>query len=125
MGQFKDLRVWHAAMNLAEQVYRVTGEFPPEEKFVLSQQLRRAAVSIPSNVAEGRGRRTDRDFKRFVDYAYGSLMELETQLELARRLGFIGESEQLSGAVSETGRMLNALRSELERTTVRRRRTAG
>ena len=91
MGHFKDLRVWHAAMNFAEQVYRATGEFPPAEKFVLSEQLRRAAaVSIPSNVAEGRGRRTDRDFKRFVDYAFGSLMELETQLELARRLGFIG-----------------------------------
>jgi len=110
-------------MDLAEQVYRATSVFPPEEKFVLSQQLRRAAVSIPSNLAEGRGRRTDRDFSRFVGYAYGSLMEVETQLELARRLGFlVGHSEPLSAAVSETGRMLNALRSELERTTMRRRR---
>jgi len=111
-------------MDLAEQVYRATSEFPPEEKFVLSQQLRRAAVSIPSNLAEGRGRRTDRDFSRFVGYAYGSLMEVETQLELARRLGLllVGHSESVSAAVSETGRMLNALRSELEKTTARRRR---
>ena len=118
--------MWHAAMNLAEQIYRATGEFPPEERFVLSQQLPRAAVSITSNLAEGRGRRTDRDFSRFVGYAYGSLMEIETQLELARRLGFlVSHSEPLSVAVSETGRMLNALRSELEKPTAPRRRASG
>ena len=99
-------------MDLAEAVYQVTAEFPAVERFGLSSQLRRAAVSIVSNIAEGRGRRSTKDFKRFVDIAYGSLCELETQLQLAERLHFVSKEERqkTSALASETGQLLNGLR---------------
>ena len=116
MGKgYEDLRVWQSAMMLVERVYASTTAFPSEERFGLTAQLRRAVVSIPSNIAEGRGRGSDAELTRFCSIAYGSLMELETQLELARRLGYLadkpaGELRELTGKV---GRMLNALRSSL------------
>jgi four helix bundle protein len=111
----KDLRVWHHAMTLAEAVYAVTKGFPQDERFGLTSQMRRAAVSVPSNIAEGRGRGTDAELTRFCGIAYGSLMELETQAELAHRLGFLG-GDGLSSIMkrsAEVARMLNALRASL------------
>ncbi len=112
---YRDLIAWQKGMDLAEAVYQVTAEFPAVERFGLSSQLRRATVSIVSNIAEGRGRRSTKDFKRFVDIAYGSLCELETQLQLAERPHFVSKEErQKTGALaSETGRLLNGLRGAL------------
>ena len=111
----QDLRVWQAAMVLVERVYAVTSGFPTDERFGLTAQVRRAAVSVPSNIAEGRGRGSDPEFVRYCSIAYGSLMEVETQLELARRLGFLNEAaaSELGNLTGEVGRMLNALRSSL------------
>jgi four helix bundle protein len=112
---YRDLRVWDQAMLLAEHVYEATKSFPPDERFGLTAQMRRAAASIPSNIAEGRGRGTDAELTRFCAIAYGSLMELETQAELAHRLGFL-PNDSLALIVDdcgEVGRMLNALRSSL------------
>jgi four helix bundle protein len=112
---YRDLRVWHLAMTLAEHVYEATKSFPQDERFGLTSQMRRSAVSVPSNIAEGRGRGTDAELTRFCGIAYGSLMELETQAELAHRVGFL-TSESLSSIMSdcaEVARMLNALRSSL------------
>jgi four helix bundle protein len=112
---YRDLRVWQQAMALAEKVYEATKTFPSEERFGLTAQMRRAAVSVPSNIAEGRGRGTDAELIRFCKIAYGSLMELETQAELAHRLGFLPQEslDLIVGSCAEVGRMLNALRSSL------------
>lgn len=85
---YRDLEVWQRGMEIAEVVYTLTGEFSPEERFGLMLQLRRSAVSIPANIAEGWGRATRKDYVRFLRTARGSLFETETHLELARRLGF-------------------------------------
>ncbi len=85
---FRDLVVWQKSMDLVELVYTIAGEFPTEERFALSSQVRRAAVSVPSNIAKGYGRRSTADYIRFLQIALGSVYELETQLELVVRLRF-------------------------------------
>jgi four helix bundle protein len=89
---FRDLRVWEEAMVLAESVYRLTRQFPVEERFGLATQLKRAAVSVPSCIAEGNARRSTRDYLRFLSMAMGSLAEIQTQILLAIRLGFADAS---------------------------------
>jgi four helix bundle protein len=84
---FRDLEVWRLGLDLVETIYRCTAEFPKSEIFALSAQMRRAAVSIPSNIAEGQARSSSKEFLRFLSIAIGSLAELATQLELASRLG--------------------------------------
>lgn len=98
-------------MELAREVYRVTHTFPKQELFALSAQMRRAAVSIPSNIAEGHGRLTDRGFVVFLGHARGSLYELETQIELASGLGYISDADtqKITAICAELGRMLNGL----------------
>lgn len=86
---YRDLIAWQRGMAIAEQVYRATSAFPSEEKFGLSAQMRRASVSMPSNIAEGFGRATKAEFRRFPELSRGSLFELQTQAELARRLGWL------------------------------------
>ena len=88
-GSYKELRVWKQSMELAEQVYTATAQFPRHELYGLANQFRRAAVSVPSNIAEGKGHRSDAEFVHFLFHARGSLLELETQLNLAARLGYI------------------------------------
>jgi four helix bundle protein len=102
-------------MTLAREVYAATQLFPKDKMFGLTGQLRRAAVSMPSNIAEGHGRLSDKAFAVFLGNARGSLFELETQLELACDLGFIdrNQSERLVVEVNEIARMLNGLLSEL------------
>lgn len=107
---FQDLTVWQRAMELAEAVYTLTQTFPKEELYGLTSQLRRACVSIASNIAEGRGRSTDRDFRQFLNIALGSTYEVQTQLLLARRLG-IGDSnfrDHADSLCTETSKMLGA-----------------
>lgn len=89
---FRELRVWEEAMVLAEQVYRLTVELPAEERFGLSSQLKRAAVSVPSCIAEGNARRSTRDYLRFLSMSMGSLAEIRTQLLLSVRLGLLKEA---------------------------------
>jgi four helix bundle protein len=92
-SSYYDLRVWQEAMNLAVEVYRITESFPKSELYGLTNQIRRAAVSVPSNIAEGKGRRTDADFSVFLFRARGSLLELQTQLMLAQRLEYLREQD--------------------------------
>jgi four helix bundle protein len=108
---YQDLRVWQRAMKLAELVYHSTGSFPKAEIYGLTSQMRRAAVSIPSNIAEGKGHRSDKDFVRFLFHARGSVLELETQVLLAGRLQYLTEAltSELTATTREVGRELNSL----------------
>jgi len=108
---FRDLIAWQQGKALARQVYEVTRRFPDEERFGLVIQLRRAAVSIPSNIAEGRGRGTKKDFAHFLMQARGSLYEVETQIELANELHYINELDtaRLLEVCNELSRVLNGL----------------
>jgi four helix bundle protein len=93
MVDFKELDVWKETKKLAVYIYNITLNFPKSEQFGLTNQIRRAAISIPSNVAEGTGRKTDKDTLHFLYISRGSLFELETQLDIAQELGFLSESE--------------------------------
>lgn len=93
MGTFKDLLVYQKSLNFVEMTYSLTKKFPLDEKFGLTNQLRRALVSIPSNIAEGSQRRTKKELLQFLFIAYGSLAEVETQLELCRRFGYISTAQ--------------------------------
>jgi four helix bundle protein len=112
---YRDLDVWQKAMTLVERSYRLTEGFPRSEEFGLRAQIRRAAVSIPSNIAEGQGRSSTAEYVHHLAIAHGSLMELETQVQIAGRLGFVlnKEVETFLDAGSEVGRMLNALITSL------------
>ncbi|HXP86454.1 MAG TPA: four helix bundle protein [Bryobacteraceae bacterium] len=111
MKDFKDLRVWQKSHALTLAIYRVTQRFPKEEMYGLTSQIRRAAVSAAANIAEGCGRRSDREFRRFLQIARGSASELEYHLLLARDLRFPSAQEYTSvqAAVAEVQRMLTAL----------------
>jgi len=112
MGRsYKDLIAWQKAMALVTAPYRSTSNFPKEESLGLTSQLRRAAVSIPSNIAEGQGRLSQREFRYFLGQARGSLMELETQFQIAQNLGFMHkvETAELLNSCAELGRILNGL----------------
>ena len=89
MKSYKDLEVWKVAMDLVMDIYRITGSFPSSELYGLSSQMRRCAVSIPSNIAEGAGRRNTKEFIQFLYISNGSLSELETQIEIAFRLNYM------------------------------------
>ena len=112
---YRDLDAWKLSMKLAEGCYRFTETFPKSELFGLAAHIRRSAVSIPSNVAEGHSRRSRVAFANFVGIAMGSLAELETQIELARRLGMGQEEHAVSllESASDVGRILHGLRSAL------------
>jgi len=118
MEGHRDLLVWQKSMRFVTEVYQVTRGFPREEVYGLSSQLRRAAVSIPSNIAEGHGRSTKNEFHQFIGYARASLLEAETQIEIAFNLGYV-DKNKLSVMLqqsSEIGRMLTGLRSWAEGT---------
>ena len=109
---YRDLVAWQKAMDLVEQIYVVTAEFPREERYGLVSQVRRAAISVPSNIAEGQGRRTtDGEFVRFLQIAMGSLAELETQVELAVRLHFLEKQKAIAlrSLSDEVGKLLSGL----------------
>ena len=110
-ANYQDLIVWQKAMDLVQAVYKITAGFPKEELYGLTSQLRRAAVSIPSNIAEGQGRRTTGDFQRFLAIAHGSLREVETQMLIAKRLNYLNNerTSHLMESTSEIGRLINGL----------------
>ncbi len=109
MRDHKKLRAFELADELAVLVYRHTRDFPREELFGLVSQMRRAAVSTASNIVEGCGRSTQADYLRFLDMAYGSVRELEYQISLAVRLGYLPEDNELLPVSSETAKVLNGL----------------
>ena len=115
MADFRQLKVWKKAHEVTLDVYRVTQQFPKSELYGLTSQMRRAAISIGSNIAEGRGRAGDAEFRRFIQIASGSAAELEYQLMVARDLGYVPEAEcaSLSARLAEVGRMLVSLRESV------------
>ena len=112
---YRDLVVWQNAMQIVEETYILIRKLPKEEKYALSDQMRRAAVSIPSNIAEGQARRTTKDFIKFLSIARGSIAELETQYLICVRLGYFNDSQIISvmNVLAENGRMINALINKL------------
>jgi four helix bundle protein len=113
MSDHRNLLAWREAMSLVEVVYRDTRDFPRDERFGLKAQIRRAAVSVPSNIAEGAGRNSVGELRQFVGVASGSLAELGTQLELAVRLGFLETDAPAIRQADRVGRLVNALRGSL------------
>lgn len=112
---YRDLVVWQKSIALAKELYRVTAKFPAEEKFGLISQVRRAAISVPSNIAEGQARNTTGEFIQFISHAEGSAAELDTQLFLSVELGYLTSSDAapVVAQIEEIRRMLNSLRRRL------------
>jgi four helix bundle protein len=113
---YRDLIAWQKAIELVTEIYRATEGFPDSEPFGLTSQLRRAAVSVPSNVAEGQGRQSTGEFKQFLGHARGSLLEVETQIFIAGNLGYLSreQSASLIKRTEEVGRILNGLLNSLK-----------
>ena len=110
-SEFRELIVWQKAMTMTVDVYKLVKCLPREETYSLADQMRRAAVSIPSNIAEGQGRVTSKEFIRFLSMARGSLWELSTQLELCERLNYLEKTQTtaVQNQITEIAKMLNAL----------------
>ena len=113
----RELIAWQKAMALVTAIYRATDAFPSREMYGLTRQIREAAVSVPSNIAEGKGRQTKRDYLQFLYRARGSLLEAETQLEVSRNLGYLDEPKFLAlfEQAAEAGRILNGLIANVRR----------
>jgi len=107
----KDLKVWQQSKDLVSEVYKMTAAFPKEELYSLTAQIKRSAISIPSNIAEGAARESNKEYIRFLYIALGSLAELDTQLQIAKDLGFIKSDEykKVSVKLNEIGKMLSGL----------------
>ena len=114
---YQELETWRVAMKLVAEVYRVSKSFPKEEAYGLTNQLRRAAVSIPSNIAEGQGRSSTADFLRHLSIARGSLYEVETQVLIAAQLDYLTAQEvsELTELTTSVGRLINGLTKSLQR----------
>lgn len=110
---YRELIAWQKAMTLVKHVYEVTKSFPDDEKFGLVSQMRRCAVSIPSNIAEGQARNTTGEFKQFVGVARGSIAELTTKLLIAEQLGYLNAPQQIIDLAEEVGRILTGLSQSL------------
>jgi four helix bundle protein len=115
-GSYSELIAWQKGMDMVEAVYRATCSFPTHELYSLTQQLHRAAISVPSNIAEGHARFSPKDFRHFLRQSRGSVAELETQLMLAQRLGYITDEglRPLMAQVSEVGRVLTGLINSID-----------
>ena len=122
---YKDLIVWQKAMELVKEIYLLVKKLPKEEKYALSDQMRRAVISVPSNIAEGYGRKSKIEYSRFLDIARGSLFELETQIHIGIMLGFFAEEESKKAfeLTSEVARILNSIISKLEKWDFRNRKS--
>ncbi len=119
MHRFKDLEIWKKSRLFCSEIYNITSKFPESEKFGLTNQLRRASVSIPSNIAEGSSRHSNKDFARFLQITLGSAYEIETQLLIASDLGFINdeESEKLSKNLESIIKMTSKFKSTLKQSS--------
>jgi len=111
----RELRVWQEGLTLVERIYRVTRSFPSSETYGLTSQFRRAAISVPSNIAEGYGRASTRELLRFLSISAGSLSELDTLVELAQRLGYLNDTEELRKSIEEVNGMLMGLQASLRK----------
>jgi four helix bundle protein len=122
LRSYQELVAWQKAILLVTEVYRATQGFPKHEIYGLTSQIRRAAVSIPSNIAEGQGRISRGEFKQFLGHARGSVFEPESQVLIARNLAYLGDKDAgpLLERIREVGRILNGLLTALERTSVAR-----
>ena len=115
---FRKLNVYYSALDLVEYVYEKVGQFPKEEKYALADQLRRAVVSVPSNIAEGVGRASDKEKAHFVEMAYTSLMEVLCQMEIAYRVNYINDDvfKTVEERIENVAKMLSGLRSSFQKT---------
>jgi four helix bundle protein len=116
MFRFQKFDVWHKAIAFADVVYAVTRAFPSDERFGLTSQMRRAAVSVSANIAEGSGRGTDKELIRFIEIAYGSLMEVVSEAHVARNQGFLSEEAMMTlvAQADELAKMLSGLKTHIE-----------
>ena|SRR5688572_1730993 len=114
LQHYRQLIAWQKAMELVSAVYEITKSFPKEETYGLISQIRRAAVSVPSNIAEGQGRDSTKEFLHHLSIAYGSLMEVETQILIAQNLNYLGSSDAILDKAAETGRLINGLARSLK-----------
>jgi len=108
-NSYRDLIIWQKSMHLVKEIYLLSKTFPKEELYGLTSQIRRCAISIPSNIAEGRGRGSDKEFIRFLQISLGSLYELETQIELAKELNFIQDNGIILEKCIEIEKMINSM----------------
>jgi four helix bundle protein len=115
MAKYRELIVWQRAMNLVVLVYRKLELFPKNELYALTDQIRRCSVSVPSNIAEGAGRNSKKEFVQFLHVALGSLYELQTQLEIAERIGYLDNDNVFVDKIFEIEKMLNSLISSMKR----------
>ncbi|HEY0380482.1 MAG TPA: four helix bundle protein [Pyrinomonadaceae bacterium] len=115
LKSYRDLIAWQKAMDLVQTVYESVRAFPKEEVYGLTSQLKRAVVSVPSNIAEGQGRKSTREFLHHLSIAYASLMEVETQILIAARLGYLNteEADRIAEQTAEVGRVINGLSNAL------------
>lgn len=115
MHKYRELEIWKRAIDLTVDVYALTQRFPEDEKFGLTSQIKRAAVSVPSNIAEGAGRNSNKEFNQFLGISTGSIFEVETQLILAERLNFLSSDqiEEVLNRSNELVRMTKSLKSKL------------
>jgi four helix bundle protein len=118
-SSFRSLKVWQRSMTLVEEIYSATSSFPRHEQFGLTSQIRRASVSIPSNIAEGKRRKRQLVYLNHLDVALGSQGEVEVQLEIAKRVGFLAshDYDRIQAIVEEVGRMLNGLIASVQPST--------
>lgn len=115
---YKDLLIWQKGVEIVVSTYKLTKTFPQEELYALTSQIKRAAISIPSNIAEGYGRNSDKSFSHFIDISRGSLYELETQLLIAKELDFIQDTDMFNyviGLINEESKMINAFNNSLSK----------
>ena len=115
MSYYKNLHIWQKSMDLVDNVYSITKNFPKEEIYGLTNQIRRAAVSVPSNIAEGAGRNSDAQFTNFLSYSNGSTLELETQLIISNRQGYLTESDlnEINKLIEDIQKMNYKLQNKL------------
>ena len=120
MHNYNNLQIWQDAMDIVEMIYQVTAQFPPEEKYGLRSQMNRSAISIPSNIAEGAGRNTDKEFSHFVSIAIGSMYEFHTQIILCERISYIDHclSMQLQTKLDNLQRMAACFKKRLEYSSI-------
>ncbi len=111
---YRDLNVWKKSINLVKEVYLLVKYFPKEEMYALSNQMRRSAISIPSNIAEGSGRGGTKEYVQFLHIALGSLCELETQIVIAKEIGYIENTQNIQNDIITIKKMLNSLISKLK-----------
>ncbi|AXP79284.1 hypothetical protein CJ739_184 [Mariniflexile rhizosphaerae] len=113
--EHKDLDVWKCSMDLVEEIYTMSSKFPDDERYGLTSQIRRSAISIPSNIAEGSGRKSDKELIQFISIALGSLTELETHYLIAIRLKYVDETKELMTLITKVKQLLLGFRNYLKR----------